>query len=81
MKYPYILLFTLTARSLSASSNDETTNSGSVNDGETANESSALEHGVTDQGEVGFEMAGGKIEEATNAPEEQRQSILSEFDY
>lgn len=80
MKYPYILLLTLTALLLSACSNNESTNSGSVNDGESANESNALEHGVTDQGEVGFEMAGGKIEEATNVPEEQRHSILSAFD-
>jgi len=80
MKYPYILLLTMTALLLTACSNDESTNSGSVNDGESPNESNALEHGVTDQGEVGFEMAGGKIEEATNVPNEQRQAILSAFD-
>lgn len=80
MKYPYILVLALTALLLSACSNDESTNSGSVNDGESANESNALEHGVTDQGEVGFEMAGGKIEEAANVPEEQRQAILAAFD-
>ncbi len=80
MKYPYILLLTLTALLLTACSNDESTNSGSVNDGESVNGSNALEHGVTDQGEVGFEMAGGKIEEATNVPDEQRQAILSAFD-
>lgn len=80
MKYPNILLLTMTALLLTACSNDESTNSGSVNDGESANENNALEHGVTDQGEVGFEMAGGKIEEATNVPEEQRQAILSAFD-
>jgi major membrane immunogen (membrane-anchored lipoprotein) len=80
MKYQYLLLLILTALLLSACNNDESTNSGSVNDGETANEGNALEHGVTDQGEVGFEMAGGKIETATNVPDEEGQAILSAFD-
>ena len=80
MKYPYIFLLALTALLLSACSNPESTKSGSVNDGESANESNALEHGVTDQGQVGFEMAGGKIEEAANVPNAEKKSILSTFD-
>ncbi len=81
MKFNYMVLFTAMMLVLTACSNDKAeTNSDSVNDGETARENSALEHGVTDQSGVGFEMAGGKIEEAKDVPKEERQAILTAFD-
>ena len=81
MKLKYIVILILTALFLSACGNDEAaTNTNSANDGETASDKSALEHGVTDQSEVGFEMAGGEIEEAKGVPKEERQAILSAFD-
>lgn len=75
-----MVLFAITALFLTACSNNDEKNVGSVNDGESSNESNALEHGITDQSEVGFEMAGGKIEEAKDVPKEERQAILAAFD-
>ena len=81
MKFKYMILFALTTLLLTACGNDNAEKSaGSVNDGESSNESNALEHGVTEQSEVGFEMAGGKIEEAKDVPKEERQAILTAFD-
>lgn len=81
MKFKYIVYLTLIALFLTACGNDEAeTNSNSANDGEGASDNSALEHGVTDQSEVGFEMAGGKVEEAKDVPKEERQAILAAFD-
>lgn len=81
MKFKYIVFLALTALFLTACGNEKAeTNSNSANDGETASDNSALEHGVTDQSEVGFEMAGGKIEEAKDVPKEERQAILTAFD-
>lgn len=41
------------------------------------NDTSASEK--KEQSEVGYELAGGKIVEATNVPDEEKQSILSSF--
>jgi major membrane immunogen (membrane-anchored lipoprotein) len=79
MKYKYMVLIAITALLLSACGNNEKS-SGSVNDGEPSSESNALEHGITDKSEVGFEMAGGKIEEAQGVPKDERKSILAAFD-
>src|SRR6056297_3583756 len=81
MKFKYIVFLALTALFLTACGNDEaSTNTNSANDGESASDKKALEHGLTDQSEVGFEMAGGEIEEAKGVPKEERQAILSAFD-
>lgn len=74
-----MVLIAITTLLLSACGNNEKS-SGSVNDGEPSSESNALEHGITDKSEVGFEMAGGKIEEAQGVPKDERKSILAAFD-
>ena len=81
MKFKYMVLFAITTLLLTACGNgNDEKNEGSVNDGESSNESNALEHGVTDQSDVGFEMAGGKIEEAKDVPKKEREAILAAFE-
>ncbi|MFX3675291.1 MAG: nuclear transport factor 2 family protein [Paenisporosarcina sp.] len=81
MKFKYMVLFTVTTLLLTAcGNNNDKTNSGSINDGESSNESNALEHGVSDQSDVGYEMAGGNIEEAKDVPKKERQAIIAAFD-
>lgn len=79
MQFKYMVLLTITALLLSACGKEEKS-SGSVNDGEPSNKSNAIEHDITDQSEVGFEMAGGKIEEAQDVPKDERKAILTAFD-
>jgi hypothetical protein len=79
MQFKYMVLLTITALLLSACGNDKK-DSGSVNDGQPSSESKALEHGITDQSEVGFEMTGGDIEEAQDVPQDDRKAILAAFD-
>ena len=51
---------------------------GSVNDGESANSNGAIDHGVDDK-QVGFNMSGGMIEEATSVPAAEKEQILEAF--
>lgn len=65
---------------LGACSKDEpnTSGQGSVDDGEPVNGSGAIDHGVDDK-QVGFNLLGGSIEEATGIPAEEKEQILSAF--
>lgn len=58
---------------------DASSNHGSVNDGEVPSEFGSIDHGV-DENKVGFNLAGGTIEEAANVPAEEKESILKSFD-
>ncbi|MCG7344312.1 nuclear transport factor 2 family protein [Sporosarcina sp. ACRSL] len=58
---------------------DTSSNHGSVNDGEVPSEFGSIDHGV-DESKVGFNLAGGTIEEAANVPAEEKESILKSFD-
>lgn len=59
------------------------TNSDSTSDlvpqGKQAIETHGAEETSTEQDEVGFEVAGGVIEEATNVPEEEKKQIIQAF--
>lgn len=79
MKYKHMVLLAITTLVLSACGNDEE-KAGSTSDGEPTNENNALEHGVPDQSEVGFEMNGGKIEETQDVPKDEKKAILAAFD-
>lgn len=52
--------------------------SGSVDDGETITNNGAIDHGVDDK-QVGFNMSGGKIEEAAGVPADEKEQILEAF--
>lgn len=82
MKYLQPLILAAFALTLAACNDNEkqTANTGSVNDIAPKNAQSTTDHGVKDKSEVGFEMAGGKIEEATNIPENEKTAILAAFD-
>ena len=51
---------------------------GSVDDGESVNSNGAIDHGVDDK-QVGFNMSGGMIEEATGVPAAEKEQILEAF--
>ena len=51
---------------------------GSVDDGETITNNGAIDHGVDDK-QVGFNMSGGKIEEASGVPAAEKEQILEAF--
>ncbi|MDI2589766.1 nuclear transport factor 2 family protein [Psychrobacillus sp. NEAU-3TGS] len=82
MKIIHTLAIATIALLLAAcSSNEDTnTNTGSVNDIAPTNTQKTTDHGATDKSEVGFEMAGGNIEEATNVPAKEKEAILKAFD-
>lgn len=62
------------------SKNDEdSANQGSVNDGETSNEYGSIDHGV-DENKVGFNLAGGEIEEAADVPKEEKEALVEAFE-
>lgn len=61
---------------------------GSVDDGEQSTEFGSVDHGVKDKkdlgdeaedGEVGFNVEGGSIEEVANVPEDEKELILETF--
>lgn len=63
-------------------SNDETTqNTNSAGDIAPTNTQATTDHGAEDKSEtnVGFEMSGGNIEEATNVPEKEKTAIIDSF--
>ena len=82
MKIIHTLAIATIALLLAAcSSNEDTnTNTGSVNDVAPTNTQKTTDHGASDKSEVGFEMAGGNIEEATNVPAKEKEAILKAFD-
>jgi ketosteroid isomerase-like protein len=51
---------------------------GSVDDGETITNNGAIDHGVDDK-QVGFNMSGGKIEEAAGVPAAEKEQILEAY--
>ena len=61
------------------SDNEEVQNSGSANDNAPTDAQSVTDHGVVDKSNIGFEMAGGDIEEATNVPANEKEAILGSF--
>ncbi|TQR17365.1 nuclear transport factor 2 family protein [Psychrobacillus vulpis] len=61
------------------SNKDSNENNGSVNDNAPSDTQSVTDHGATDKSEVGFEMAGGNIEEAENVPEKEKTAVLEAF--
>ncbi|GKV56741.1 hypothetical protein NCCP2222_26880 [Sporosarcina sp. NCCP-2222] len=65
---------------LGACSKDEgkQTSQGSVDDGEAAGGYGSIDHGVDEKG-VGFNLAGGAIEEAQNVPAEEKAAIVDTF--
>lgn len=82
MKFMHALILAATVFTLAAcnSNEEEATNSGSANNAPT-DAQSVTDHAAKDKAaeEVGFEMAGGNIEEATNVPEEEKTAILAAF--
>ena len=67
---------------LAACNDKEEVNSeaGSVNDGAPSQSESALDHGVKDKSDVGFEMSSdGNVEEAANVPEKEKTAVLNAF--
>jgi hypothetical protein len=81
MKKFYILIVVGILLMLGACSADKESSrqSGSVDDGETTTNNGAIDHGVDDK-QVGFNMSGGKIEEAAGVPAEEKEQILEAFD-
>ncbi|MHA6258284.1 nuclear transport factor 2 family protein [Sporosarcina sp. CAU 1771] len=81
MKKVASLLAVLTVLFLSACSSDkgETIHQGTVDDGEVSTGYGAIDHGV-DENKVGFNITGDTIEEATNIPEAEKQSLLQVFE-
>ncbi|MFD1204722.1 MULTISPECIES: nuclear transport factor 2 family protein [Sporosarcina] len=59
---------------------DPNVNTGSVDDGEKTSEFGSIDHGIDESGEVGFNLSGETIEEATNVSEEEKKLILQAFD-
>lgn len=57
---------------------ENTSQHGSVDDGEAVNQNGALDHGVDDK-QVGFNMSGGTIEEASGVPAAEKERILEAF--
>lgn len=82
MKLTHILTTAVLTLLLTACNNNEDTNqnTGSVNDTAPTNSQTTTDHGATDKAEVGFEMAGGNIEEATNIPAKEKTAIIASFD-
>lgn len=77
-----VLAFTMLIAVLilgACSKNEETSNHGSVNDGEAPSEFGSIDHGV-DENKVGFNLAGGSIEEAENVPAEEKELLIQSFD-
>lgn len=67
---------------LAACNDKEEVNSeaGSVNDSAPSQSESALDHGVKDKSDVGFEMSSdGNIQEAANVPEKEQTAVLDAF--
>ena len=82
MKLIQALILAAIALTLAAcNSNEEAqkTNSGSANDSAPSDAQSAIDHGTKDKSEVGFEMAGGNIEEATNIPKKEKTALIDAF--
>jgi hypothetical protein len=81
MKLIHILILTATVLALAAcnSNEEKVTNSGSANDIAPSDAQSVTDHGAKDKSEVGFEMAGGNIEEATNVPKKEKAAIMAAF--
>lgn len=61
---------------------------GSIDDGEQSSEFGSVDHGVkdksdleeqSDDGEIGFSLEGGSIEEEANVPAEEKEAILDTF--
>ncbi|MBO1912787.1 hypothetical protein J4G37_49290, partial [Microvirga sp. 3-52] len=69
------ILFVLGACSADKESSTQT---GSVDDGEAITNNGAIDHGVDDK-QVGFNMSGGKIEEAAGVPAAEKERILEAF--
>ncbi|QUW21621.1 nuclear transport factor 2 family protein [Sporosarcina sp. Marseille-Q4063] len=69
------ILFVLGACSADKNNSSE---HGSVEDGETTTNNGAIDHGVDDK-QVGFNMSGGKIEEAADVPDAEKEQILEAF--
>ncbi|MFJ7970413.1 DUF4440 domain-containing protein [Psychrobacillus sp. NPDC096389] len=63
-----------------SSTEDTNENTGSVNDIAPTDTQKTTDHGANDKSEVGFEMAGGNIEEATNVPAKEKEALLTAFD-
>lgn len=82
MKLTHILTTAVLTLLLTACNNNEDTNqnTGSVNDAAPTNTEKTIDHGAKNKAEVGFEMAGGNIEEATNIPAKEKTAILAAFD-
>lgn len=82
MKLIQALTLAAFALTLAACNSNEDTNqnAGSANDAAPTDAQSVTDHGVKDKSEVGFEMAGGNIEEATNVPEKEKTALLAAFD-
>lgn len=83
MKLTHTIVAAALTLLLSACNNNEDTNNntGSVNDAAPTNVQTTTDHGATDKSAgVGFEMAGGNIEEATNIPAKEKTAILAAFD-
>ena len=66
---------------LAACGNNEDTNenANSVNDVTPTDTETTTDHGATDKSEVGFEMAGGNIEEVENVPAEEKTALTNAF--
>ncbi|MEK4484785.1 nuclear transport factor 2 family protein [Psychrobacillus sp. FSL H8-0484] len=82
MKLIQVITLAACALTLAACNSTEDTkqNAGSANDAAPTDAQTVTDHGAKDKSEVGFEMAGGNIEEATNVPEKEKTAILSAFD-
>jgi ketosteroid isomerase-like protein len=81
MKLIQILILAATVFALAAcnSNEEKVTNSGSANDNAPSNAQSVTDHGAKDKSEVGFQMAGSNIEEATNVPKKEKAAIMAAF--
>ncbi|WP_391120304.1 nuclear transport factor 2 family protein [Psychrobacillus sp. L3] len=81
MKLIHLLILAATVLALAAcnSNEDKATNAGSANDNAPSNAQSVTDHGAKDKSQVGFEMAGGNIEEATNVPKKAKTAIIAAF--
>ncbi|QFF98178.1 nuclear transport factor 2 family protein [Psychrobacillus glaciei] len=81
MKLIHLLILAATVLALAAcnSNEDKAKTAGSASDNAPSNAQSVTDHGAKDKSQVGFQMAGGNIEEAMNVPKKAKIAIIEAF--
>ncbi len=86
-----VSIFAVLALAACNNSSDDPSEHGSANDGEQTNQFGTIEHGVNEGGSaqpegtpnedegIGFNLAGGEVEEAQNVPEDVKEAVKKQF--